>query len=291
MSCASLARNVILLFDADAAGSDAALRGLTLAGSPEADLRVRIATPPRGSDPAEVAAQGREAVERMLGGARSVLAFRVSLILDAADVSSVDGRTRAFEALQALLRDAPETPERDELVQRASSRLLLSSAAAAQLAPQRARRRRPSREEPPARLLMDAAQRDERLLVALALASGERGASVLERIPAEALVHDDMRTAHAWAKARLNQLDEPPVPDVDHLEAELTSLAARHGGPEALGEVAGRVESRWIERRLEPLKEKLAATEITPEEMRELQELQALARSAGGGHAPRMSGT
>ena len=54
--------------------------------------------------------------------------------------------------------------------------------------------------------------------------------------------------------------------------------------------MAGRVESRWIERRLEPLKEKLAAAEITPEEMRELAELQALARSAGGAYAPRTSG-
>ena len=73
---------------------------------------------------------------------------------------------------------------------------------------------------------------------------------------------------------------------VTQTPAELVALAARHGGPEALGEVAGRVESRWIERRLEPLKEKLAAAEITPEEARELArqlaELQALARSAGG---------
>ena len=55
--------------------------------------------------------------------------------------------------------------------------------------------------------------------------------------------------------------------------------------------MAGRVESRWIERRLEPLKEKLSAAEITPEEMRELVDLQALARGAGGGHAPRTTGT
>ena len=91
-------------------------------------------------------------------------------------------------------------------------------------------------------------------------------------------------------RARLNQDDAPSVDDVQRLEAELLALAARHGGPEALAEVAGRVESRWIERRLEPLKEKLAAAEITPEEMRELAELQALARSAGGAYAPRTSG-
>ena len=93
---------------------------------------------------------------------------------------------------------------------------------------------------------MDAAQRDERLLLALALAAGERGLPALERVPPEALTHEDLRAAHAWVRARLNQDDVPSVQDVQRLEAEFVALAARHGGPEALEEVAGRVESRWI---------------------------------------------
>jgi DNA primase len=286
-----LARNVVLLFDADAAGSDAALRGLELATSADVDLRVRVALPPRGSDPAEVAASGREAVDRMLAGARSVLAFRVSLVLDAADTSSTDGRTEAYEALQGVLRDAPATPERDELVRLASSHLRLPSDAAARLAPSRPVRRRANAAEPPARLRMDAAQRDERLLLALALAAGDHGLAALERVPPEAFTHEELRPVYAWVRARLNREETASVQDVQRLEAELVALAARHEGPEALGEVAGRVESRWIERRLEPLKEKLAAAEITPEEMRELAELQALARSAGGAYAPRTTGT
>ncbi len=287
-----LAHNVVLLFDADAAGSAAALRGLELATDPDLDLRVRVALPPRGSDPAEVAAAGREAVDRMLAGARSVLAFRVGLVLDAADAETTEGRTLAYEALREVLRDAPATPERDELVRLATSRLRLDSDTAARLAPARqVRRRREAAPEPPTRLRMDAAQRDERLFLALALAAGDRGLAALERVPPEAFTHEDLRAASAWVRARLNHEDAPSVHDAQRLEAELVALAARHGGPEALGEVAGRVESRWIERRLEPLKEKLAAAEITPEEMRELAELQALARSAGGAYAPRTSGT
>ena len=286
-----LARTVVLLFDADTAGSEAALRGLELATSPDIDLRVRVALPPRGSDPAEVAASGREAVDRVLGKAQSVPAFRVSLILDGADTGSTAGREQAYEALQGVLRAAPATPERDELVRLAASRLRLPSDAAARLAPARVPRRRAAAEEPPTRLRMDAAQRDERLLLALALAAGDAGSAMLDRIPPEAFTHDDLRAGHAWVRARLNQDEAPSVQDVQRLEAELVALAARHGGPEALGEVAGRVESRWIERRLEPLKEKLDAAEITPEEMRELAELQALARSVGGAYAPRTSGT
>jgi DNA primase len=284
-----LARNVVLLFDADAAGSDAALRGLELASSPDIGLNVRVALPPRGSDPAEVAASGRQAVDRMLAGARSVLAFRVSLVLDVADAGSVEGRTQAYEALKEVLRDAPATPERDELVRLAASRLRLASDAAAGLAARPAARRAAAPAQP-ARLRMDAGQRDERLLLALALASDERGLAALDRVPAEALSHEDLREAHAWVRAHLNRDDVPSVQDAKRLEAELVGLATRHGGPDALDEVAGRVESAWIKRRLEPLKEKLAAAEITPQEMRELQELQALARSAGGAYAPRTSG-
>ena len=140
----------------------------------------------------------------------------------------------------------------------------------------------PSRRSRPRRLRMDAAQRDEWLLLALALASGDAGSAMLARIPPEAFAHDELHSAHAWVRARLNQDEAPSVSDVQRLEAQLVALAARHGGPEALREVAGRVESRWIARRLEPLKEKLAAAEITPEEMSQLQELQALARSARG---------
>lgn len=284
-----LARNVVLLFDADTAGSEAALRGLELATA--ADLRVRVALPPKGSDPAEVAAAGREAVDRVLGEARSVLAFRVSLVLDAADSDSADGRDRAYEALQAILRDAPATPERDELVRRAGSRLFLDPVTESRLVA-RPVRRRSAVPEPPARvrLPMDAAQRDERLLLALALASGERGLATLDRVPPEALTHEELRSAHAWVRARLNQDGIPSGEGMQRLEPELLALAARHGGPEALAEVAGRVESRWIQRRLEPLKEKAALAEITPEEMRELTELQALARRAGGAYAPRTSG-
>jgi hypothetical protein len=145
--------------------------------------------------------------------------------------------------------------------------------------------------EQPVRLPMDAGQRDERILLALALDAGERGLPVLERIPPEALTQGDMRAAHAWVMARLNQSDVPSVSDEGRLEAEFVMLAARHRGSEALGEVAGRVESSWIKRRLEPLKEKLAAAEITPVEQQELMELQALARNAGGPDATRTTRT
>ncbi|MDX6618500.1 MAG: primase [Gaiellales bacterium] len=288
----SLARNVVLLFDADAAGGEAAMRGIDLATSSEIGLHVRIASPPRGSDPADVAATGRDAIERLLNDAQSVLAFRVSRALGAADAGTAIGRDEAYAALREIFKGAPATPERDELVRLAGSRLFLDPLMEARLVSRGTRRRASAPGvEGRVRLPMDATQRDERILLALVLDTGERALPVLERIPPEALVQEDMRTAHAWVKARLNQIDPPSVSHVERLEAEFAALAARHRGPEALAEVAGRVESSWIKRRLEPLKEKLAAAEITPVELRELAELQALARSAGGQYVPRTSRT
>jgi DNA primase len=278
-----LARNVVLLFDADAAGGEAAMRGIDLATSPEIGLHVRIASPPRGSDPADVAATGRDAVDRLLKNAQSVLAFRVSRVLGAADAGTAIGRDEAYASLREIFKGAPATPERDELVRLVGSRLFLDPLMASRLVPRGIRRRSSAPEdEGRVRLPMDAGQRDERILLALALDTGERALPVLERIPSEALLQEDMRAAHAWVVARLNQIDASPVSHEERLEAEFARLAALHRGPEALGEVAGRVESRWIRRRLEPLKEKLAAAEITPVELRELAELQALARRAGG---------
>ena len=72
-----LTRNVTLCFDADTAGTEASLRGLELAQ--KARLTVHVATPPLGSDPADVAAAGSETVAAMLNTARTVPAFRVEL--------------------------------------------------------------------------------------------------------------------------------------------------------------------------------------------------------------------
>ena len=288
-----LARNVVLLFDADNAGSEAALRGIELAAS--ADLR-----PARAHRLAAArvrSRRGRGGRPRGRGSPAGECAERARVPrLARARRRGCRQRGRPRPGLRIAARRSSGTRRRRPSAtsscarpDRASSSIRSSES---QLVSRPLRRRAAAPEQPArVRLPMDAAQRDERLLLALALASGERGLATLDRVPPEALTHEELREAHAWVRARLNQDDVPSVDDVQRLEPELLALAARHGGPEALGEVAGRVESRWIERRLEPLKEKLAAAEITPEEMRELAELQALARSAGGAYAPRTSGS
>src|SRR5262249_58161536 len=131
---------------------------------------------------------------------------RVSRALDEADARGSDGRARAYEPHQATPRAAPAPPERDELVRRAGSRLFLDPVTESRRVWRPTARRTP-RTEPqvPVRLPMDAAQRDERLLLALALASGDRGLATLERVPREALTHAELRDAYEWVRNRLNQ--------------------------------------------------------------------------------------
>jgi len=108
-------------------------------------------------------------------------------------VGSSDGREQAYESLRAILREAPPTPERDELVRQVGSRLFLDPVTESRLVARAAGRRAAAPEQPaPVRLPMDAAQRDERLLLALALVTGERGLATLERVPSEALTHSEL---------------------------------------------------------------------------------------------------
>ena len=289
-----LARNVVLLFDADTAGSEAALRGLELAAQPDIDLHVRVALPPRGSDPAEVAAAGREAVDRMLAGARSVLAFRV---VARARRGRRGQRRRARRGLRGAARDAARRAG-DARARRARAPGRLAPAAwpsdavAALVCASGAAGARP---RPSRRPRAPAAWTPRSATSGCCSRSRSRAASAAwpcsSACPPEALSHEDLREAHAWVRARLNQDDVPSVEDGTAPRGGARGAGGSARGARGAGRRWRAGSSRaWIERRLEPLKEKLAAAEITPEEMRELAELQALARSAGGAYAPRTSG-
>ena len=228
---------------------------------------------------------GREAVDAMLGGRRACSRSASRSCSTAADRQH-DGASRPTRRSTACCAMLPATPERARARTARPSRLRLPAIAAARLAPAAAARRRATGERRPPRLRMDAAQRDERLLLALALAPGERGLAVLDR-SRRAVRATPRSCARLWVRARLNQDDVPSVQDVERLEAR-----ARGAGGDGTAGPRRWARSRAVssragsKRRLEPLKEKLAAAEITPEEMRELAELQALARSAGARTPP-----
>ena len=199
-----LARNVVLLFDADTAGSEAALRGLELAAA-SIDLRVRVASPPRGSDPAEVAAAGREAVDRMLDEraerARLPRLARARRRGRRQRATAATRPTRRCRRSSATRRRRPSATSSCAL---AGSRLFLDPLIG--VAPRRASARAGERAEARAGARAPADGRRASATSGCCWRSRSRPASAasatLERIPPEALTHDGLaRCARLGARA------------------------------------------------------------------------------------------
>jgi DNA primase len=274
-----LSKHVVLLFDADAAGAEAALRGVRVA---EAEgLSVRVAVLPPGLDPADAAIEQPDALAAAVEGAPSVLAYRVRTLLERTDYSSPGGRDAAFVELRDMLADVPASIERAELLQLAAGRLRLPSELEAELAPRRPSRRAPRDPAPRRAVGPDPATLDELRLLALATTGGAALASLV-RLGPDAF----SRPAHAAvARALIARGAGEPVDPADaavhaDLDPELTARASREStDPSAIDDATRRVESLAVDREMEPLKRKVQEDDITREELQELQRLQALART------------
>jgi DNA primase len=119
-----LTRNVLLCFDADAAGQEATLRGMELAVQQGFDVRV-VPLPP-GQDPADAPAEFEDRLTR----AESYLRYRVRIAIE-----REPDRGRAFTDVQAILREHPSSPERDEALALVQDRLGLPRETLARLIP------------------------------------------------------------------------------------------------------------------------------------------------------------
>lgn len=111
---------VYLAFDADRAGTDAALRTLAFFNRFRLDIFVVALT--RGEDPASVAEKGgAEAFIGMKQKAESLLDFAVRNAIQGYDMSNVEGRRRAMEACVPILSRASGDemrPLRNDLVRK-----------------------------------------------------------------------------------------------------------------------------------------------------------------------------
>jgi DNA primase len=275
-----LSRNVVLLFDGDAAGAEAATRGVQIAE--REGLSVRVAVLPPGLDPADAAIQQPDTLAAALEGAPSVLTYRVRSQLDAADTTSASGRDSAFERVREILAETPPSIERSELVQLVAGRLRLPSELTAELAPRRLQRRA-SRDGVPAkrRIRLDPASLDEQRLLALAVVSPD-ALAVVEELGDGAfglVEHAAVARALVARKARAAPAEADAAALAD-LEPELAARGAREARDAvAIASAQRRVQAHAVEREMEPLKRKLEEDDIGREELQELSRLQALARS------------
>ena len=119
---ARYARQVVLLFDGDAAGSTAAMRGLEVILGTELD--VRVVSLPTGHDPDSfVQEHGPEALLKRAENAQSVLDFYFEQLAQQHDLSSVEGKARAVERLKPLLAKPRDAVRRDLLLREVAERL------------------------------------------------------------------------------------------------------------------------------------------------------------------------
>ena len=119
---ARFARQVVLLFDGDAAGSTAAMRACeALLGT---GLDARVVSLPAEHDPDTfVHEHGSDVLLERAENAQSVLDFYLEQLAQQHDLSSVEGKARAVERLKPLLAKPSDAVRRDLLLREVAERL------------------------------------------------------------------------------------------------------------------------------------------------------------------------
>jgi DNA primase len=115
------ARRVVLAFDADSAGQQAAERFYQWEKAHDVD--VAVAALPNGVDPADLARRDPAALRKAVDGAVPFLRFRVDRVLDRADLRTPEGRARAAEASLAVIREHPSELVRDQYLMEVAGRV------------------------------------------------------------------------------------------------------------------------------------------------------------------------
>jgi DNA primase len=245
-----------IALDADASGQAAMLRAAELAAA--RDLRLDVVVLPGSSDPAELLAEeGVDAMRARIDGAVPLATFRVQRVFATADLDGTEGRNRAYEALRAVLGALPPSPEREDLVRLAASRLGLSEQLAGLLT---VPVRRESAEAPaPSRIPLDRREQSERAFLSLCVALPEKGREALRGMePATYFTSAVVRRAAEHLRDHITNPTDDLPPDDPDLASLVTELVLRAAGEPADPDTL-RLETLQLEKaRLE--REILAAT-------------------------------
>ena len=116
----SFARRVVLAFDADAAGQNAAARFYEWEKA--FDIDVAVAKLPQGVDPADLARSDPDALVAAVADATPFLGFRLNRALDSASLDTPEGRARGAEAALAVIAEHPNPLVRDQYLMEVAAR-------------------------------------------------------------------------------------------------------------------------------------------------------------------------
>jgi DNA primase len=229
---------VVLALDADEAGQEAMLRAQRVAGGRR--MRLRVATMPKGVDPAELMAEadGPERFRKFATDAAELTDFQVTRILDRTDSSSPVERDQALAEVAPILAAMEEGASQSELVRKVADRLEIEVATlmgrivaatpatggpGASAAPQQNRERAPVPQgerppEAPRPAELTSRERRERALLAMCIALPELGEGYLERLEKGPLSRS--------GRAGVEFLRAHPTDPAKHIPRENGALAA-----------------------------------------------------------------
>ena len=96
-----LTRNLVLALDADAAGEEAMLRGVSYENIIESEIRVAIL--PQGKDPDDVVKEDADAWRRLLSEATPIVDYTINIIAGKLDLDTARDKSRAVKELLPVI--------------------------------------------------------------------------------------------------------------------------------------------------------------------------------------------
>ncbi len=285
----SYAHRIVLAFDADSAGQNAAERFYEWERQYEID--VAVAALPPGVDPADLARTDPEALRGAITGAVPFLGFRVNRVLAAANTATPEGRARAAEQALGVVVEHPSSLVRDQYVMEIASRTRIEPdhlrgvlaggavGATTNVPPGRGRvvaRERDSdqRHDPPALPMRESAELEALRLLVIApdqvapwlhevLFTDDRARAAYLALVSSASVHEAIDTADPGTAELLQQV---VVEDSDAEPLDVAVLLIQAAAQRELAEIAAQARvaddplsfsstMQWLKLRLEETRE------------------------------------
>ncbi|MGZ6886502.1 MAG: DNA primase [Acidimicrobiia bacterium] len=110
----SFTRHVVLAYDSDSAGQNAAEKWYQW--EQRFDIEVKVAALPLGKDPGDLWREDPAALAKSVESASRFSQFKLDRVRDAADLSTPEGRTRALDQAAAVLREIPDERVREQYI-------------------------------------------------------------------------------------------------------------------------------------------------------------------------------
>ncbi len=143
LKLARAADGVLLVFDADDAGREAAFK--TAITCLQCALSVRVVPLPAGEDPDSlIRAGGREAFEKILAKAQDVMDFRLDHLLQRENAATEIGMRAVTRGIEDLVLASRDPLQHERMVQHAAQRLVVDPAVLHRVFTPRAERSRPA---------------------------------------------------------------------------------------------------------------------------------------------------